>query len=119
MWKTNVFNFIEGGWDKILMDISINFDVFVIEVQLILFVFTIKPQLMKEYIATTETDPDNHNKLIIRHLLKLSKVSGPYAQIYDVLQDYFSRLPDDHTLCIETYDPYEQNFDDFLIYFFE
>ena len=41
--------------------------------------------------------------LILFHL-----ISGPYEQIFDVLQGYLSELPDDHTLDIETSVPYEQ-----------
>ena len=35
-------------------------------------------------------------------------ISGPYEQISDELQGYFSELLDSHTLDIEISDPYEQ-----------
>ena len=40
------------------------------------------------------------------------ETSGPYERIFDVLQGYFSELPDSHTLDIEISGPYEQIFDD-------
>ena len=35
-------------------------------------------------------------------------MSGPYEQIYDELQGYFSELPGSHTLGIAISGPYEQ-----------
>ena len=45
--------------------------------------------------------------------------SGPYEQIYDVLQGYFSELPDDHILGIGISGPYEQISDELQGYFSE
>ena len=48
--------------------------------------------------------PDDHTRY--------SETSGPYEQIFDVLQGHLSELIDDHTLDIETSGPYEQIFYD-------